>query len=74
MDGLSYFSQKYCRFARFELIYVLEEVPEVLRLMGRTTVKAFGVGSRFVHFEFFRLTKEKPGLGEEFIEFMSALK
>ncbi|MGM9748990.1 MAG: acetyl-CoA carboxylase biotin carboxylase subunit family protein [Candidatus Cryptobacteroides sp.] len=44
--------------------YVLEEVPEALRLMGRDTVKAFGVGSRFVHFEFFRLTQEKPGLGK----------
>lgn len=44
--------------------YVLEEVPEALRKLGRTTVKAFGVKSRFVHFEFFRLTKAKPGLGE----------
>ena len=32
--------------------------------MGRATVKAFGVRSRFVHLEFFRLTKAKPGLGE----------
>ncbi|MGN1212015.1 MAG: acetyl-CoA carboxylase biotin carboxylase subunit family protein [Candidatus Cryptobacteroides sp.] len=44
--------------------YVLEDVPEDLRRLGRETVKAFGVKSRFVHFEFFRLTKEKPGLGK----------
>ena len=44
--------------------YVLEEVPEALRKLGRATVKAFGVKSRFVHFEFFRLPKAKPGLGE----------
>ena len=32
--------------------------------MGRRTVKAFQVKSRFVHFEFFRLTKARKGLGE----------
>ena len=35
-----------------------------LKGVGRATVKAFGVRSRFVHLEFFRLTKAKPGLGE----------
>lgn len=44
--------------------YVLADVPEALRRLGRTTVKAFGVCSRFVHFEFFRLSVAKPGLGE----------
>ncbi|MGN1045688.1 MAG: acetyl-CoA carboxylase biotin carboxylase subunit family protein [Candidatus Cryptobacteroides sp.] len=44
--------------------YVLADVPEDLRRLGRATVKAFGVRSRFVHFEFFRLTVAKPGLGE----------
>ena len=44
--------------------YVLPEVPEQLRERGRATLKAFGVKSRFVHFEFFRLTKARKGLGE----------
>ncbi|MGN0189031.1 MAG: acetyl-CoA carboxylase biotin carboxylase subunit family protein [Candidatus Cryptobacteroides sp.] len=44
--------------------YILADVPEALRRLGRATVKAFGVRSRFVHFEFFRLSVAKPGLGE----------
>ena len=44
--------------------WVLPEVPEQLRERGRATVKAFGVKSRFVHFEFFRLTKARKGLGK----------
>lgn len=44
--------------------YTAAEIPEALRRAGRATVKAFGVRSRFVHLEFFRLTKAKPGLGE----------
>ena len=44
--------------------YVLPEVPDQLRDRGRATLKAFGVKSRFVHFEFFRLTKARKGLGE----------
>ena len=41
------------------------DVVEALRALGRRTVKAFDVGRRFVHLEFFRLTKEHKGLGEE---------
>ena len=44
--------------------YVLPEVPEQLKDRGRATLKAFGVKSRFVHFEFFRLTKARKGLGK----------
>ena len=44
--------------------YVLPEVPEQLKERGRATLKAFGVKSRFVHFEFFRLTKARKGLGK----------
>ena len=44
--------------------YVAAEMPEPLRELGRRTVKAFGVRSRFVHLEFFRLTKARKGLGE----------
>ena len=44
--------------------YVLPDVPAQLRERGRATLKAFGVKSRFVHFEFFRLTKARKGLGK----------
>ena len=44
--------------------YTLKEVPSALKELGRRTVKAFKVKSRFVHFEFFRLTKARKGLGE----------
>ena len=43
--------------------YTSPEVPEKLRDIGRKTSKAFGVARRFVHLEFFRLTKARPGLG-----------
>ena len=50
---------------RLDLCYcVLDKVPDNLARIGRATVKAFGVKSRFVHFEFFRLTKAKKGLGK----------
>lgn len=44
--------------------YVMAEVPEKLKELGRKALKAFGVKSRFVHFEFFRLNKERPNLGK----------
>ena len=44
--------------------YTLQDVPPALKEMGRRTVKAFQVKSRFVHFEFFRLTRARKGLGE----------
>ena len=46
------------------MYYTCPEVPEQLRTLGRRTVKAFGVNRRFVHLEFFRLTKARKGLGE----------
>jgi len=45
------------------MYYTCPEVPEALRKLGRRTVKAFGVDRRFVHLEFFRLTKARKGLG-----------
>ncbi len=45
------------------MYYTCPEVPEALRTLGRKTVKAFGVDRRFVHLEFFRLTKARKGLG-----------
>ncbi|MBQ7704477.1 MAG: ATP-grasp domain-containing protein [Selenomonadaceae bacterium] len=43
--------------------YTTDFAPEKLCEMGRATVKAFGVKSRFVHLEFFRLTQAKKNLG-----------
>ena len=45
------------------MYYTCPEVPEGLRTLGRRTVKAFGVDRRFVHLEFFRLTRARKGLG-----------
>ena len=45
--------------------YVDKEIPESLRLIGRKTVKAFNVKSRFVHLEFFRLNSDREGLGNK---------
>ena len=44
--------------------YVAAEMPEELRKLGRAALKSFGVKSRFVHLEFFQLTKAKKGLGK----------
>lgn len=44
--------------------YVDKSMPEQLRELGRRTVKAFGVWSRFVHLEFFRLDRRHEGLGD----------
>ena len=45
--------------------YHMAKLPKQLQERGRATVKAFGVKSRFVHLEFFRLTKAKKGLGRK---------
>ena len=45
--------------------YTAATVPEELRTLGRATVKAFDVKSRFVHLEFFCLRKNKKGLGKK---------
>lgn len=39
------------------------DVDPRLRDLGRATAKSFGLASRFVHMEFFRLAEDKPGLG-----------
>ena len=46
------------------MYYTCPDVPEKLRALGRRAVKAVGVDRRFVHLEFFRLTKARKGLGE----------
>ncbi len=45
--------------------YTNPDVPEKLREIGRRTSKEFGVDRRFVHLEFFRLTKDRKGLGKK---------
>ena len=45
------------------MYYTCPDVPASLSALGRRTVKAFGVDRRFVHLEFFRLTKARGGLG-----------
>lgn len=50
---------------RLDSTYFVEQhMSENLRFWGRRTVEAFGVKSRFVHLEFFRLNKAHRGLGE----------
>ena len=46
------------------VFYVPPTVEPQLQERGRATVKSFGVKSRFVHMEFFKLTKAKKGLGK----------
>ncbi|MCF0136395.1 MAG: ATP-grasp domain-containing protein [Lachnospiraceae bacterium] len=45
------------------IFYIRGELPEELREAGRATVASFGVKSRFVHFEFFILTKDMEHIG-----------
>ena len=47
------------------IYYLHREVPEDIRSAGLRTVEAFGVKSRFVHLEFFRLTEDQNGLGKK---------
>ncbi|MCQ2251750.1 MAG: hypothetical protein MJZ66_11670, partial [Bacteroidales bacterium] len=41
------------------------EIPDALKAIGRKTVEAFGVKSRFVHLEFFRLDRDRGALGKK---------
>ena len=47
------------------IYYIVKDLPEDTREAGRATVKSFGVKSRFIHFEFFRLTQDQEGLGKK---------
>lgn len=47
------------------IYYIVKELPEKLREIGRRTVEAFGVKGRFVHLEYFVLTEDQEGLGKE---------
>ncbi len=41
------------------IYYIVKDLAEDVREKDRAAVKSFGVKSRFVHFEFFRLTKDQ---------------
>ena len=45
--------------------WVEKDVPAALSRVGRRTVKAFGIKSRFVHLEFFKLDRDREGLGKK---------
>ncbi|MBO4475469.1 MAG: Type 1 glutamine amidotransferase-like domain-containing protein [Bacteroidales bacterium] len=45
--------------------WVEKDVPAALSRIGRRTVKAFGVTRRFVHLEFFKLDRDREGLGKK---------
>lgn len=45
--------------------YIVKDLAEDIREAGRATVKSFGVKSRFVHFEFFRLLEDHEGMGKK---------
>ncbi|MBO4991537.1 MAG: carbamoylphosphate synthase large subunit [Firmicutes bacterium] len=47
------------------IYFIHKDLPEDTRKAGRATVKSFGVKSRFVHLEYFRLTQDQEGLGKE---------
>ena len=45
--------------------YIERDVPAALSKIGRRTVKAFGITRRFVHLEFFKLDRDREGLGKK---------
>ena len=47
------------------LFYIVKDLAEDTKDFGRKTVKSFGVKSRFVHFEFFRLLSDHEGIGKK---------
>lgn len=47
------------------IYYIVRDLPADIRKAGRATVKSFGVKSRFIHFEFFRLTQDQEGMGKK---------
>lgn len=47
------------------IYYIVKDLPEDTRKAGRAAVKSFGVKSRFIHFEFFRLLEDHEGMGKK---------
>jgi hypothetical protein len=48
-----------------DIMYYARETPPELRRLGRSLAKAMGGARRFIHFEFFRLASDQPGLGRK---------
>lgn len=46
------------------VFYIVKDLPEKMRELGRRTVRAFDVRSRYVHLEFFVLRRDQAGLGK----------
>lgn len=47
------------------IYHIVKDLAPDVQAAGRATVKSFGVKSRFVHFEFFRLLADHEGLGKK---------
>ncbi len=47
------------------IFYIEKNLAEDVQKAGRATIKSFGVKSRFVHFEFFRLLSDHEGIGKK---------
>ncbi len=47
------------------IYYIVKELPDDVKDIGRRTVKAFDVKGRFVHLEYFVLTEDQPSLGKK---------
>ncbi len=41
------------------IYHILKDLPDDTRAFGRAAAKSFGVASRFIHFEFFRLNRDQ---------------
>lgn len=47
------------------IYYIVKDLAPDVQAAGRAAVKAWRVKSRFIHFEFFRLTRDQEGLGKK---------
>ena len=47
------------------IYYIIKDLSEDTRAAGRAAVKSFGVKSRFIHFEFFRMTEDQASMGKK---------
>lgn len=47
------------------IYYIVKNLPADTKKAGRAAVKSFGVKSRFIHFEFFRLLEDHEGMGKK---------
>lgn len=47
------------------VFYIVRNLPESMKDVGRRTVKAFGVRGRYVHLEFFILNRDQEGIGKK---------